>query len=97
MNTPPKDSTIINVCIIPTDDVGTKCVEISQSLKSDDTMFVLDGISKFAHMTIFMARFADSEIINVLNSTETILKKLYREKLSRWQSHRESSYKFNNN
>lgn len=72
--TPPKDSVIINVCVIPSKDVGNQCVELSQSLKSDSAMFVLDGESKFAHMTVFMARFANSEISNVLNGTEKALK-----------------------
>ena len=71
---PPKDSVIINVCIIPSQDVGSKCVELSQSLKSDSTMFVLDGKSKFAHMTVFMARFANNEVGNVLSATEKALK-----------------------
>lgn len=72
--TPPKDSVIINVCVIPSQDVGDKCVELSQSLKSDSTMFVLDGKNKFAHITVFMARFANGEVPNVLNATGKILK-----------------------
>jgi len=71
---PPKDSVIINVCVIPPQDVGNRCVELSQSLKSAGTMFVLDGTSKFAHMTIFMARFANSDISNVLKAIEKTLK-----------------------
>jgi len=72
--TPPKDSVIINVCVIPSQDVGNQCIQLSQSLKSESTMFVLDGKSKFAHMTVFMARFANNEISNVLNATEKALK-----------------------
>lgn len=72
---PPKDSVIINICIIPSQNIGNKCVELSQSLKSDSTMFLLDGKSKFAHITLFMARFANGEIPNVLSATEKTLKK----------------------
>lgn len=32
-------------------------------------MFVLDGMNKFAHMTVYMARFANSEIPHVVQST----------------------------
>ncbi len=71
---PPKNSVIINVCIVPSQKVGNECVELSQSLKSDSTMFVLDGKSKFAHMTVFMARFANSEVGNVLSTAEKTLK-----------------------
>ncbi|MBI2013705.1 MAG: 2'-5' RNA ligase family protein [Candidatus Colwellbacteria bacterium] len=74
MLTPPKDSTIINVCVIPSDEVGAECVKISQSLRSNGTAFILDGKSKFAHMTVFMARFANSKIPNILNATEKALK-----------------------
>src|SRR3989344_4512276 len=70
---PPKDSVIINVCIIPPQDVGDTCVTLSQSLKSDSTMFVLDGKSKFAHMTEFMERFASGAVSNVLEATEKAL------------------------
>lgn len=71
---PPKDSIIINVCVIPSQDVGNKCVELSQSLKSDSAMFLLDGENKFAHMTVFMARFANSDMSNILSSIKKILK-----------------------
>lgn len=69
----PKDSVIINVCVIPEASVGGRCVELSQALKSDGTMFVLDGKSKFAHMTVFMARFANSKIPNALEATKKAL------------------------
>ena len=72
--TPPKDSVIINVCVIPPEGVGRQCVELSQSLKSDNTMFVLDGKSKFAHMTVFMARFSNGKISTVLSAAEKALK-----------------------
>lgn|SRR3989344_2206837 len=71
--TPPKDSGIINVCIIPEASVGDKCVELSQALASPATMFLLDGKNAFAHMTVFMARFANSEISNVLEATRKAL------------------------
>ena len=70
---PPKNSAIINVCVIPEASVGDRCVELSQALKSNGTMFALDGKSKFAHMTVFMARFANSEVLNVLAAVEKTL------------------------
>lgn len=70
----PENSTIINVCVIPSVEVGQECVEMSQSLKSTDPLFVLDGQSKFAHMTVFMARFADSKIDEVVKATEQVAK-----------------------
>lgn len=73
MSMPPKNSLIINVCVIPTDEVGAQCVGISQSLKSEATMFTLDGKSKFAHMTVFMARFAENKISEILEVTQKAL------------------------
>jgi len=69
----PKNSTIINVCIIPDYNARKKCIEFSQSLKSKNTTFLLDGTSKFAHMTVFMARFGDSEILKVLDAVKNVL------------------------
>lgn len=68
----PLNSTIINVCIIPSDSIGKLYVDISQSLKSPETVFVLGG-DKFAHMTVFMARFADNDINKVVDSVERCL------------------------
>lgn len=51
------DSTIlVNFCILPPDNVANQCTQLSQTLKSTDTMFVL-GDGKFPHMTVYMARF----------------------------------------
>ena len=74
MSNKPENSTIINVCIIPPEEIGNKCVGISQALKSDKTRFVLDGKSRFAHMTAYMARFADNQISNVIAATKNALK-----------------------
>jgi hypothetical protein len=69
----PSDSTIINVCVIPDERVSAECVSISQSLKNEDTLFVLGG-DKFAHMTAYMARFADDDIDKVVAGVENALK-----------------------
>ena len=62
----PENSTIINVCIIPSREVGAECVAMSQTLKNTNPLFVLDGKSKFAHMTVFMFRVADKDISAVV-------------------------------
>jgi len=73
MKIPPANSTLINVCIIPNETVSNECIQLSQSLKSEGTMFVLDGKTKFAHMTVYMARFANNEINNVISSVSKSL------------------------
>lgn len=67
------ESTILNVCIIPTVEVSNQCLQLSQSLKSGGTIFALDGITKFAHMTVYMARFANSEFAHVIQTARQTL------------------------
>src|SRR5579863_2931540 len=67
---PPENSVIINVNVTPSEEVAKKCVEISQSLKSDGTMFVLDGETKFPHMTVFMFRVANDQIPSVVDAVQ---------------------------
>ncbi len=69
----PENSTLINICIIPNKQVSETFVSISQSLKSDQTMFVL-GEDKFAHMTVYMARFANKDIDKVVSGVANALK-----------------------
>ncbi len=71
---PPENSTIINVCIIPPEKVGMQCVAISQALESEGTMFVLDGKTKFAHMTVYMARFTNEKIPDAVETAGQVLK-----------------------
>jgi 2'-5' RNA ligase len=68
VNIKPKNSVIINVCVIPSNEVGNQCVQLSQSLKSDGAMFVLDGEKKFAHMTVYMARFSQDQAQGVVEA-----------------------------
>jgi hypothetical protein len=68
----PPNSTIINVCVIPDESARAMCVALSQSLKNDNTLFVLGG-DKFAHITAYMARFADMDIDKVVNGVEAAL------------------------
>lgn len=71
----PENSTLVNVCVIPDERVSDACVAMSQSFKSEDTMFVLGG-NLFAHMTAYMARFANEDINAVVNGVETALKSI---------------------
>jgi len=70
--TPLSDSVLLNVCIIPPASVGTMCIELSKSLDSKNTLFVLDGVNRFPHMTLFMARFPKSAIPEVIAHVQEI-------------------------
>jgi hypothetical protein len=70
----PQNSTLINICILPDEAVTKECIKLSQSLESAQTMFVL-GNGLFPHMTVYMARFPDDEINNVVANTASALNK----------------------
>ncbi len=67
-------SELLNVCIIPSLEVSATCVELSNTLKSPDTLLTLDGITKFAHMTVFMARFPIQSQQKVIDAVSNVLK-----------------------
>ncbi len=69
----PESSVLVNVNVTPSDEVGGNCVDISQSLKSDGTMFVLDGNSKFPHMTVFMFRVANDRVADVVEAVDQVV------------------------
>lgn len=68
----PENSTLLNVCVFPDERVSAECVQISQSFKNDSTMFVLGG-NLFAHMTVYMARFANENIDEAVSGVEAVL------------------------
>ena len=78
MKTPPNNSVLINVCIIPNNTIIEKCIKISRSLESEGTMFILDGKTKFPHMTIYMARFSNNTIDKAIQSVSKSLENLKR-------------------
>lgn len=74
---PPEGTTLLNVCIIPPAEVGNNYVDISQALGSKATLFTLGpsetGPSKFAHMTVYMARFPDESIPEFIEKVKASL------------------------
>lgn len=76
--TPPANSTILNICIIPPQSVSAEYVAISQSLKSPGTMFVLDGENAFPHGTIYMVRVADNDISDFVDKVKWTLQEQHR-------------------
>lgn len=68
----PENSTVLNICVLPDERVAEECIAISQSLKSEQTMFVL-GDDLLPHMTVYMARFADDDIEKVTEAARLAL------------------------
>jgi hypothetical protein len=74
LQSPPLHSVLLNVCILPDKKVASECIQMSQSLPSENVLFALDGKKRFTHMTVFMARFPEHVIERVLQETEEVLK-----------------------
>lgn len=72
MTYPPDNTSILNVCVVPPERVGNQCAAISRSLTSPHTLFTL-GRDKFAHMTLFMARFPDQSVERVIRAAERVI------------------------
>lgn len=70
----PDKTTLINVCIRPNESVADECEQLSAACGSETTMFTLGG-DKFAHMTVYMARFSDGEIEGVVDDVKRIAEK----------------------
>lgn len=69
------DTVLLNVCMLPVDEVAKQCIAISQSF--DDTLvrFKLgDGL--FPHATLYMARFPEDAISEVRTALEAAATKL---------------------
>lgn len=71
----PANSTILNICIIPSETVAEAYEGISQSLDTESVLFTL-GSGKFAHMTVFMARFAEEDINQVIQATKRVVESI---------------------
>lgn len=73
MNTPPENSLLLNVCIVPSGEVADQCVALAQPLKAG-TVSVLDGQTKFAHMTVVMLRIAKDDVAAAVEAVGKVLK-----------------------
>jgi 2'-5' RNA ligase len=69
-------TTLLNICILPEGDTAEQCVELSKRLASPDTLFTLDGVTKFPHMTVYMARFPSDSVANVEGALSEVLKNM---------------------
>jgi hypothetical protein len=57
------DTVLLNVAIIPSAEVSAAAVMLSQALHTSGGIFQLDGVNRFAHLTLYMSRFARSELV----------------------------------
>lgn len=64
---------LVNFCILPPESVAKQYESLSKSLESPYTLFVL-GNGKFAHITIYMARFPAKTIDQLISKAASSLK-----------------------
>jgi hypothetical protein len=71
MREPP--TTLLNVAILPPDPASAEAASLSDQLHRRGGLFRIDGLRRFAHLTVYMARFATSDVGPVLEKTATLL------------------------
>lgn len=59
------DTLLLNVAIVPPDNVAITAIELSKEAQNLGGLFLIDNITKFSHMTLYMARFHRSELDSV--------------------------------
>lgn len=68
----PTNTLLLNVAIIPPEDISVAAVKLSRQAKAIGGSFQIDGVSRFAHMTLYMARFNSSEMSSVRHALLTL-------------------------
>ena len=60
------ETTLLNVAILPPTSTAAEVERLSAALQSHGGLFRIDGKQRFAHLTLYMARFANSNIDSVV-------------------------------
>jgi hypothetical protein len=63
------DTTLLNVAILPTYSTSEEVEHLSAKLQALGGLFRIDGRERFAHLTLYMARFANSDIDSIMDRT----------------------------
>lgn len=56
------ETALLNVAIIPSDDVASDVALLSRDLQRHGGIFEIDNTNRFAHLTIYMARFSSDKL-----------------------------------
>jgi hypothetical protein len=67
------DTLLLNVAIVPSDDVAKSVGIVSKELRRFEGVFEIDGIDHFAHLTLYMARFAKSMVPEVRSAISSVV------------------------
>lgn len=68
------ETTLLNVAIVPPTPTATEVERLSAALRAHGGLFRIDGRQKLAHLTLYMARFANSNIEAAMAATATFAK-----------------------
>jgi hypothetical protein len=67
------DTTLLNVAIVPPRSVAAAIHAMSGALAaSGDGLFVVDGVERLAHVTVYMARFPTDTVAEILDRLERL-------------------------
>ena len=68
------NSVLCNLAIIPPLEVRDQIIDLSQRLATEDAAFALDGLTRFPHLTVYMARFDPDHVISAVEAIERALR-----------------------
>jgi hypothetical protein len=76
------DTLLLNLAVIPPDDVAAAAITLSQRTARLGGLFELDGKSRHAHLTLYMARFLRSSIEDVQSAICKMLPSIERQRVT---------------
>lgn len=59
------NTVLLNIALIPSDEISAEVQILSRELSSQGALFEVDGQSRFAHLTVYMARFDSDRVDEV--------------------------------
>lgn len=72
-NPAPSETLLLNLAIIPPGPVASIALDLSSQALSKGGIFCLDGATRFAHMTLYMARFHRHQVATVIAESARLL------------------------
>lgn len=67
------ETLLLNIAIIPSDYVALAALDLSRQTLSQDGLFCLDDITRFSHITLYMARFQKDQVNNIIAESKSLV------------------------
>lgn len=67
------ETLLLNIAIIPSDYVALAALDLSRQTLPIGGLFCLDDITRFAHLTLYMARFHKDQVNNIISESKRLM------------------------